>query len=344
MTALRQIPVSARRLAACVVAQSVIAVTVFANPTVNPAPTLPPGSAASPVASADDVVFRASGARMQGKLLAADADFLRMEVEVIPGQPRGKVSVPRGDVLRVEFASRPDEEALLLAPSPANQEAIEKVWLEKAAVLSIDGSNAGNFALALGELLLQSGKEYDRTRALQLFQLVETRDWDADRQSRARGGRLKAMVLLGRAADAINEARKVMAETDDPAILIESNYVLAEASFAALQKLVEENPRWSEDIFVRPDYHRFFHEALDHYLFAYLFHGANEEAAVRGLLGAAKVWKFRRETDVKALEFPNDADRLARDLLALYPKHPRAAEAATFLESQEPKQTDESKL
>jgi len=295
--------------------------------------------AAAPLATknTNDIIFRLSGAVQSGKILSVDAQSIRIEVSVMPGQPPGQVAVPRADVVRVEFAPNPEAEALLREADLGSLSKIDGAWLRKAAALSLEGSTAGDFGLKVADLLLQTGKNEDRQRALQLFSLIEREDWSADRQSRARGGRLKAMVLLGRASEAIAEAKSVLEATDDPSILIESHFVLGEAAFAALQKLAEENPRWQEDIFVRPDYDRYLNEALDHYFYAYLFHGSNETAATRGLEGSIKVWLFHKAED--------QAKQLAGDLVALYPGSPLAAHYQSMAlpkDSLNPTPTDEN--
>lgn len=289
----------------------------------------PPGAFADPPESPPaqappkDILFRLSGGVLSGRITGYDQDAIRMEVEVLPGQPPGRIAVPHRDILRVEFAPDPDGDALLARRSPESFDAIESEWLKRRPALAIEGSNAGEFGLATATLLLDRGRAGDRERALQIFDLIEREDWSDLRKSSARGGRLKTMVLLGRATEAIEEARRIVSQTDDPAVLIESHHVLGEAAFAALKKLVEENPRWREDIFVRPDYFRLFNEALDHYLFAPLFHGSHEAPAARGLWSAAEVFAFNGDTAQQR--------RLAADITALYPSSPYAAQARALL-------------
>ncbi len=277
-----------------------------------------PGPAAS-----KDVIFRLSGGVLAGRIFAFDHDAIRMEVDVIPGQPPGRIAVPRANILRIEFAEDPEAEALLAARNLSQFDAIEAHWLKRRPTLSIEGSNAGEFGLATAELLLDRARSGDRERALQLFELIEREDWFELRKSSARGGRLKAMVLLGRANEAIEEARQVLSQTEDPGVLIESHHVLGEASFAALKKLVEENPRWREDLFVRPDYDRLLNEALDHYLFAPLFHGSVEEAAARGLWAAGQVLAFHGAF--------SEQKKLANDITALYPRSSFVNQALSVL-------------
>jgi len=57
----------------------------------------------------------------------------------------------------------------------------------------------------------------------------------------AKQGRLRAMVASGKAKDAVGEAEQLAASTEDPTVLIEAKYLLAETSAASLKKLLEDN-------------------------------------------------------------------------------------------------------
>ena len=78
-------------------------------------------------------------------------------------------------------------------------------------------------------------------------------------------------------------------------MLIEARFVLAKVDFKKLKVLVEENPKWQEDDMVRPDMEKLFHSTVDQFLFPYLFHGTEEEAAARGLMNAAVAYGLFRE-------------------------------------------------
>jgi hypothetical protein len=90
---------------------------------------------------------------------------------------------------------------------------------------------------------------------------------------------------------------------------------------------------------VRPERERLFHEALDLYLFPYLFHGTETAAAARGLWGGLQLCQSGGA--------PAEARELAMDLTILYPGTPQAAEARRFLETNPPpkeiKQENENK-
>ncbi len=271
-----------------------------------------------------DILFRTSGQVLEGRILSVDQRGVRMEVVVIEGRPPGQVTIPKSDIDRIEFAPDPQEQALFERLGDAPLAELEAFWLRKAPTLAIEGSRAGEIGLAIGERLLTTGQSADRTRALSLFNLIENSDWQPERQSRGKGGRLKAMVLLDRADEALAEAKEMVSLTDDPRLLLESNFILGEAAFATLQKLVEENPRWQEDLFVRPEYARLFNDALDHYLFAPLFHGSDEAAATRGLWAAIQVLRFDRQEA--------NAQHLAQDIVTLYPQNPLAGQARLLID------------
>jgi hypothetical protein len=98
----------------------------------------------------------------------------------------------------------------------------------------------------------------------------------------------------------------------------------ARTDFAALRKLEQDHPKWSEDDSVRPERDALFHQTLDSALKPSLFHGALEQPASDGLWTAIEVLEFARQ-------LPAAADT-ARDLLKLYPASPRARDATHFLQ------------
>jgi len=127
------------------------------------------------------------------------------------------------------------------------------------------------------------------------------------------------MVATGNAAGAVGEAAELAKESEDPEILIEAKFILAEVVQAQLKKLVEDNPRWYEDALIRPEYHRLANEALDLYLYPYLFYGSETDAAARGLWGAITIYEFVGDR--------HNALESARDITALY-KETRYAKLA----------------
>jgi len=114
-------------------------------------------------------------------------------------------------------------------------------------------------------------------------------------------------------------------ETDNPALLIEVNYLLALADTKKLKALEKEHPRWEEDDEVRPDRDDLFHRAVDRFLWPHLFHATREEVAARGLFAAADLYAYAGEIEAAR-------DRW-KDLIELYPDSSYAALAASRIET-----------
>jgi hypothetical protein len=193
--------------------------------------------------------------------------------------------------------------------------------------MAIPRSIAGQVGLLYGRLLLERGLDGDAETALEVFGQVEQHAWQYDNQQAARRGRLQALIALGRAEDAVVEARKLVDEADDPELLIEANYVVASSMLGQLRELLEENPRWEEDDRVRPERHRLYREALNLFLFPSLYYGSWDHAAARGLWGAIELYLLCDE--------PLRAARRAYDLAALYPQGEFAERARKVLEENE---------
>lgn len=289
--------------------------------------------ACTALAAADDVVFMKLGDRRVGRIAGFDGTMLRLQVPLPPppGSPPGatpmfaSVSIARADIDRIEFAPDPALDALLATPTPAQIPTLTERWNASKQWVSVPRSRAPRVGLALGDLLVRSDDPASAKTALEVFTQIENTAWDEADRMQARQGRLRAMVATGRAAEAVHEATELAAVTEDPAVLIEAKFILAEADAAALRKLVAENPRWEEDIFVRPEHARLTNAALDLYLYPYLFYGSESTAASRGLWGAVEVSRF-------VGDMPGALER-SRDIIALYPATKFAAQAREFIAS-----------
>jgi hypothetical protein len=231
--------------------------------------------------------------------------------------------VPRAEISRIEFQEDPALVALLAAPRAENRSALEAQWKRWEPYLGLPKAPSGMVGTALGEALLLSDDPADANRALEIFTRIEARTWDERAIMRARQGRLRAMIATGNAAAAVGEAMELEKITEDPAVIVEAKYILANAAENNLRTLIEENPRWEEDIWIIPERDRLLNEALDEYLYPYLFFGSKGDAAARGLRGAMGVYEFVGDL--------TNARECARDLLAFYPESRDAEEARKFL-------------
>ncbi len=288
----------------------------------------PPTGAAQPNPEFRDVIIREGAAPYSCKILSLENGILNISVVLRPGQPAATVSVPLSSLTKVIFAENEEETALLEKATPDDLGKMIALFRSKRSLLPLPESNSGQIGLKLGNVLLASGFESNAEEALKLFTLLEAEDWNTDRRALARQGRLRAMIATGRSEEAVAEARQLVTEVEDPAILIEARYVLATAAREEFESLVEENPRWEEDPMVRPERHRLYHEIIDLYFFPYLFHGDQEEAAARGLLALVKFFDVNGPRE--------QAAELATDLTLLYPKTPEATEAAELLKTLPP--------
>jgi hypothetical protein len=274
--------------------------------------------------SNSDVLFWRNGKEQKGRVLSTDPRGIRFQVVLVANQPPATVTIPLSEIARIEFAPNPAEDALLNAGK--DRAAIVALWKQRQPLLGLPTSNAGAFGLAVANLALSGTDTPSREEALRIFQTIESTDWDDERRSLARRGRLRTMIALGKGADAVAEARKIAEEAEDPQVAIEANLVLGDAAFAQLKKLEEDNPRWDEDVNVRPERQRLLLEALDHLLYPALFHGSDQASSAKGLWRALEVCQFDKRL--------THAVELARDLTELYPKSDEAARAVEFLKTQ----------
>jgi hypothetical protein len=252
----------------------------------------------------------ATGTRRTGHIVGIDANSFKVEVTLAVGGATATVGVPRAQVSRVEFAPQPARDRLVANPVAANIPALGLEWRRWQAFLPIPKSPAGAVGNAYAAALLATGDAKQASDALALYKAVEKDAWSDTDKATAKRGRLRALVATGNAADALTEAAELAKDSEDPTVLIEAKFILAEATNAKLHKLLADNPRWIEDPLVRPERDRLYNEALDLYLHPYLFLGSETEAASRGLWGAVQVYRFGGD-DANAIES-------SRDLVTLY--------------------------
>jgi hypothetical protein len=222
-------------------------------------------------------------------------------------------------VERVEFGFRPGEEALFAKRGSATIAELKPWWDFWFPHLHRPSSRSGEWGLAYGKALLREEGVIGAEKALSLFDHLIAKAWSPQDKTAAKQGRLEALIAKGDLATATTEARLLARETEDPALLIEVEHLLAQADFQTLRELEEEHPRWVEDDEVRPRRHELYHRALDQFLKPHLFHATREEAAARGLFSAAELLLFGGEG--------GEAKSRWEDLLKLYPETSFAVQA-----------------
>ena len=305
--------------------------------------------ATSLICHAADVLELKNGQRRSGKIVSADEKLIRLEIE-IPNPsaqmppPVVSTAIPRADVQAIDFTPDPDREAVVRSAGVQDIPALEAYWSKFSPWMEMPRSPSGSIACALGNALLATKERPNAKRALELFTLVEEKAWQGSDKARAREGRLRAMTATGKAVQAIEEAKNLAAETEDPEILIEANYLMAQATAKELQAFLKENPRWNIDPYVIDERHRLHNRALELYLYPALFFGSEKEKAARGLWGAVDVYRLSAKNAHEAglpdsgKSLANLAMETSRDIITLYPATPESKLATEFLASLTPEQ------
>lgn len=235
-------------------------------------------------------------------------------------------------VERVEFGFRPGEEALFERRGSSTAAELKPWWDLWFPHLHRPSSRSGAWGVAYGNALVREEGEIGAEKALSLFDHLIAKAWSPDDKTAAKQGRLESLIAKGDLATATAEARLLARETEDPALLIEVEHLLAQADFQSLRELEEEHPRWVEDDEVRPRRHELYHRALDQFLKPHLFHATREEAAARGLFSAAELLLFGGEG--------GEAKARWEDLLKLYPETSFAVQAKERLAALHPTPID----
>jgi hypothetical protein len=302
-------------------------------------------------ATAQDVLLLKNGDRRAGEIISADATTVRLRVSLggpaLPGAgaAMATVGIPRADIDAIEFKADPTREERLRSATPDRIPEIEADWKRLQPWLDFPRSQAGAIGCKLGELMLLTKDPAKSASALELFTLIEKQSWSDQDKARAKQGRLRAMVATGRATEAIDQAKQLAAESEDPEILIEANYIMAQSADKDLKTFLEENPRWEQDSTVIDRRHELYNRVLELYLYPALFYGSDNERAARGLWGAVGVYRASNQLPL-AIETSRDIDilypstteaKLAQDFLATL----KADQLATDFEAEARKELEE---
>jgi len=305
--------------------------------------------ATAALATAQDVLILQSGERRSGEIISADDTTIRLRVslggdDAAPGAATATVGIPRANVESIEFKADPERDARLRNATPATLFQVEIDWKRQEPWLSFPRSPAGAIGCRLADLLLQTKDPAKAATAYDLFTRIEEKSWSDQDKALAKQGRLRAMVATGRAAEAIEQAKQLAEETEDPEILIEANYIMAQAEEKDLRIYLEENPRWEMDPNVIEQRHALYNRALELYLYPALFHGSDSIRAARGLWGATSIHRLSAKNAEEAGNAPlakaqtSLAIETARDIATLHSDTPEAKLAQDFLDSLTPEQ------
>lgn len=273
---------------------------------------------AGSVSAAEDVLHFKNGTVLPCEIEALTDNIVTFSFQV--GEGRGKRTLPSDQVAHVEFGFETGEEADFREREDLSSDELENWWDFHFAHLHRPRSRTAAWGIALGSALLREDPDSRAKEALALFDRIAGRAWSDEDVALAKQGRLRALIALGELQIAMGEAKLLAGQTEDPELLIEVKHLLADADFAALQKLEEEHPRWEEDDEIRPQREDLYHRVIDQYLWPHLFHATRKEAASRGLLAAGRVYEFGKEYEL--------AKHAYGDLRELYPAT-EAVSAAT---------------
>ncbi|MEM0897195.1 MAG: hypothetical protein AAGJ79_09940 [Verrucomicrobiota bacterium] len=259
---------------------------------------------------AADVVHRIDEDPLEGEVLKIGGNEIIVKA---PTKSRGGpgyevVKVSLQELKFIDFQPIPGEREVLVSGSLRE---LRELWDEKSNRLALPNSNAGEVGIALARKHLAAGGDVSASSAHLLYSRIEKEDWNIERRESARRGRLQALIALGRQEEAIEEAKLLEEEAEEPRIILDAKHVLVAADFEKFEQLIEENPKWREDDEVYESILSLYHSIVDRSLQPFLFFGTNEEAAPRGLLFAAKAHYLAGESD--------RAKESLADLRALYP-------------------------
>jgi len=273
---------------------------------------------------AQDVVHYPDGHTREVKILAVQGDsYLITLPSPIPGQEGGKTTMKSAGIAKIIFGPDPVLQAIEASKTEGSLASARLRWQNLELLLGTAESHAGRAGCLLGEILLQSDNPARHDEALEIFKKVEAGAWNVADRQRATRGRLAAMMKKGQLEEASAEAEEIAKLAEDPDLLIETKLLLARARIASLRRLLDENPRWSEDPPVQADRARLIHEAADFALSPFLFHGTKREQAAQGLWLAHDTYVLA-DDDFQAVE-------VLRDIAEIYPETPGAAEAKAAL-------------
>lgn len=267
-------------------------------------------------ACAQDTVHFKDGRDESGLVTEMTGGFLVLR-PAAPNQMLRRIEV--GTVATVRFGTRPEMEKALGLEGMARLEMLRRVWYLLRPSITLPESPAGQWGLDFADVILRSDIPDHVKLSFEVFQTIERNDWNRERRHAARRGRFNAMLNLGMMDEAMAEARRVAEDPaqEDPELLILARMMLGDLAFKQLRAIEVDNPRWDIDDLVRPQRNALHDAAMDHYMFAHLYHGDRPEAAARGLWAAIQVMVHSGDKSAAATR--------AGDVRALYPGTNEAA-------------------
>ena len=273
-----------------------------------------------PILLLPDTVTLSDGSRKTGRVLGVEQDMLILSAQPVPGLPTVELRFPKTRITAIEFEENTQRDSFIHGARKPDLPEIALLWERFAPLLTAPGSPSARIGLRYGLLLLEAGAPGGLTDPLPLFEKIAASP--AEREA-AKQGVLRSLLSSKQWARAETEALSVARSACGTPLLAEARLAIGFVQSARLRELLQENPRWQEDDFVRPERNRLHDSALDGLLGAALLPGVPPEMAARGLLGALRVYEMDGN--------PPHARAVATDLASLHPTSNEAASARDWL-------------
>jgi hypothetical protein len=270
-----------------------------------------------------DTVTLSDGTRKTGSVLGIEQEMLVLSAQPVPGLPSVELRFPKTRITAIEFEENTQRDDFINGARQPDLSEIALLWERFAPLLTAPGSPAARIGLRYGLLLLEAGAPGRLTDPLPLFEKIAASAPSPAEREAARQGVLRSLLSSRQWARAETEALSIAQSTCGIPLLAEARFAIGFVQSVRLRELLQENPRWQEDDFVRPERNRLHDSALDGLLGAALLPGVPSEIAARALLGALRVYEMEGN-------LPH-ARAVATDITSLHPTSKEAASAREWL-------------
>lgn len=270
-----------------------------------------------------DIVTLSDGNRKTGRVLEMEQEILVLSTQPVPGFPTVELRFPKARISAVEFEEDAQRDAFIHGAGQAELPEIALLWQRFADLLTSPGSPSARIGLRYGLLLLDAGAPGNSTDPLPLFEKIAGSAPSPAEREAAMQGVLRSLISTRLWARAETLALSIARSACGIPLLAEARLTIGCVQSARLRELLQENPRWHEDDFVRPEQNRLHDSALDGLLGAALLPGVPTEIAARALLGALRVYEMDGNI--------SQARAVAADLSLLHPTSHEAAFARKWL-------------
>jgi len=272
-----------------------------------------------------DLVTLKDGQQRVGHIAGQLENALLLEVQPAPTLPAVQLRFPIANIASLKFEKNPATDELLRLAATSDSPTLQELWERFRPLLKNADSPSAAIGLRYGLLLLNTQTLNSREEALTLFSLLAVDAPTPSERDAALQGTLRALLCLGKTQTAQTQAIEILKKTPSAPLASEANLTLATLADSAFRTFLEQHPRWQEDPFSQPEYHRLHHAVLDFYLTAALLPEAPPELAQRALLGAMGVHRMCNHLPPAA--------EIARDLTLFFPDTPASQIATAFLQS-----------